>query len=124
MLTQIKEEPIDYDEMDMCNMQSDNDVDDDDDDDDDDAEEPDDSDDDEDNFEDDDEDEDIDDDGNIAFRAKSSGTTRDNEEPSDVSVAHDWLCIFKINNILRTNRINIRLLVPSISIKCSANWRI
>ena len=37
MLTQIKEEPIDYDEIDMCNMQSDdNDNNDDDDDDDDD----------------------------------------------------------------------------------------
>ncbi|XP_011862812.1 PREDICTED: histone-lysine N-methyltransferase SETD1B-like [Vollenhovia emeryi] len=103
MLAQIKEEPIDYDDMDtfdnMYNsMRSDDDVDDDDDsdddeepddsdDDEDDAEEPDDSDDDEDNNADDrgddDEDEDIDDDGNIAFRAKLSGATRDNEEPSD-----------------------------------------
>ncbi|KAL0117712.1 hypothetical protein PUN28_008843 [Cardiocondyla obscurior] len=90
MLTQIKEEPIDYDEKDMYNM-SDNDgnVDDDDDDDDeddddddddeDDVEDPDDSDED---FDDDDEDEDVDDVKNLVFKTKSSGTTR-NEEPSD-----------------------------------------
>ncbi|XP_011052082.1 PREDICTED: protein PFC0760c-like isoform X1 [Acromyrmex echinatior] len=90
MLTQIKEEPVDYDEMDIDNMQSDNvdddadDDDDEDDDDDDDIEEPDDTDDDEDNnagdFENDDED--IDDDENIASRTKLS-ETQDNEEPSD-----------------------------------------
>ncbi|XP_018343346.1 PREDICTED: protein PFC0760c-like isoform X2 [Trachymyrmex septentrionalis] len=91
ILTQIKEEPIDYDdEIGIDNTQSDNDVDDDDadddndDDDDDDIEEPDDTDDDEDNnagdFENDDED--IDDDENIAPRTKSS-ETQDNEEPSD-----------------------------------------
>ncbi|XP_018404419.1 PREDICTED: glutamic acid-rich protein-like isoform X2 [Cyphomyrmex costatus] len=85
MLIQIKEEPVDYDEMD--NMQSDNDVNDDyADDDDNNIEEPDDTDDDEDNnvedFEDEDEDEDIDDDRNVAFQTKSS-ETQDNEEPSD-----------------------------------------
>ncbi|XP_011707451.1 PREDICTED: uncharacterized protein LOC105462510 isoform X2 [Wasmannia auropunctata] len=84
LITQIKEEPIDYVEMDICNMQSD----DDDDDDDDDVEEPDDTDDDVDNnkedFEEDDEDEDVDDDGNIAFMTKSSKTIQDKkEEPAD-----------------------------------------
>ncbi|KAL0117710.1 hypothetical protein PUN28_008842 [Cardiocondyla obscurior] len=79
MLTQIKEEPIDYDEMDMCNMQSDDDDDDDDDDEDD-------TDDDEDNndqdFDDDDDDEDIDDE-HIAFASKPLKAVQDKEEPTD-----------------------------------------
>lgn len=83
MLTEIKEEPKDYEEMDY-NIQSNDDDDDDDDDDNDDEEESNDTDD--DDFEDDDEDEDIDDDGNIRFASKSLKATRDDEEePSDVS---------------------------------------
>lgn len=86
MLTQIKEEPKSDDDDD----DDDEDDDDDSNDDEDDIEEPDDSDDDNaEDFEDDDEDENIDDDGNISFRAKPSGTTRDNEGLSDVSVPRD-----------------------------------
>lgn len=83
MLSEIKEEPPDYEEMDMsCTMQSD------DDDDDDNDEEPNDTDDDEDDNEEDfEEDEDIDDDGNIMFSDKQSETLQDNEDEStDVSI--------------------------------------
>lgn len=72
MVIQIKEEPIDYDEMDMWNEESD------------------DTDDNEDNNEDDfeNDDEDEDDDGHIAFAAELSETIQDRpqEEPTDVSI--------------------------------------
>ncbi|XP_039308714.1 uncharacterized protein LOC105196498 isoform X4 [Solenopsis invicta] len=76
MLTRIKEEPIDYDDLDMCNMQSD-----------DDDEEPDDTDDDEETDDTDDDEEDFakdtDDDGNTEF-TESSKTVRENkDEPTD-----------------------------------------
>ncbi|XP_012229712.1 histone-lysine N-methyltransferase SETD1B-like isoform X2 [Linepithema humile] len=79
MLTEIKEEPLDYEEVDMYNIQSD---DDDDDDDDEELEETDD-DEDKDDFQDNDEDENIDDDGNITFSDKPFETAEDDEEPTD-----------------------------------------
>ena len=91
MLTEIKEEPEDYEEMDMsCNIRSDDDIDDDvndddDDDDDDDDEEEDDSDDNDDDNEDDYEEEndteDIDENGSL-FNEKHKEIAKDNE-PSD-----------------------------------------
>lgn len=83
MLTEIKEEPEDYEEMDTsCDIRSDDDVDDDDDDDDE-EEEEDDSDDDEDNEEDyEEEAEDIDDTGSLTYNEKQNDVTKDNE-PSD-----------------------------------------
>lgn len=92
MLTEIKEEPEDYEEMDMsCNIHSDEDIDDDVDDDDDDDEEEeeeedeDDTDDNDDDNEDDyeEDDEDIDENGRLSFKDKPEEITKDNE-PSDV----------------------------------------
>ena len=90
MLTEIKEEPEDYEEMDMsCNIRSDedidNDVDDDDDDDEEEEEEEDDSDDDDDNeddYEEDDDGEDDDENGRLSCNDKQEEIKKDNE-PSD-----------------------------------------
>ncbi|CAD1473861.1 unnamed protein product, partial [Heterotrigona itama] len=86
MLTEIKEEPEDYEEMEMsCNIRSDDDIDDDvdDDDDDDDEEEEEDNSDDNDDNEDDyeDDEEDIDESGNLSLNNKQD-VTEDNQ-PSD-----------------------------------------
>ncbi|CAK9832400.1 Protein painting of fourth [Anthophora retusa] len=87
MLTEIKEEPEDYEEMDTsCNIRSDDDIDDDvDDDDDDDDEEEDDSDDNDDNeddYEEEDDEEDIDENGSLLLNDKQKEIVKDNE-PSD-----------------------------------------
>ncbi|KAM0731912.1 Protein painting of fourth [Formica fusca] len=87
--SEIKEEPLEYEEMDCsmqyvsCNMQLD-----DDDDDDNDDEEPNNTDDDEGDNEEEFEDEDIDDDGNIMFSDKPSETLQDNEDDEDESTDH------------------------------------
>ncbi|XP_076171023.1 RNA binding domain-containing protein painting of fourth isoform X1 [Ptiloglossa arizonensis] len=89
MLTEIKEEPEDYEEIDVSsNIRSDEDIDDDDDDDDEEEEEDDESDDNDDDNEndyedeDDEEEEDMDENGRLSFNDKQKEITKDNE-PSD-----------------------------------------
>ncbi|XP_053980142.1 uncharacterized protein DDB_G0284459 isoform X2 [Hylaeus volcanicus] len=86
MITEIKEEPEDYEEIDMsCNIRSDEDIDDDvddDDDDDDDEEENDDSDDNENDYDEEDDEEEINEDGRLSCNEKPKEITKDNE-PSD-----------------------------------------
>lgn len=101
MLTEIKEEPEDYEEMEMSsNIQSDDDIDDDvdDDDDDDDEEEEDNSDDNDDNEDDyEDDEEDIDESGNLSLNNKQEDIT-ENNEPSDVRKKFNH-CIYIKNKI-------------------------
>lgn len=129
MLTEIKEEPEDYEEMDMsCNIRSDedidNDVDDDDDDDEEEDEEEDDSDEDDDNeddYEEDDDEEDDDESGRLSCNDKQEEIKKDNE-PSDVCKIRLIIYSRESNEFLCPEVQQIRNdFCFSILIRCSAN---